>query len=114
MKKYDVFIGYRRETGAETAKHLRDILKARGYRVFFDTDTLSAGNFDEELLRTVKECDDYIIVLPPGTLDRCWDEGDWIRRELECALKTGKNIVPIMFDDFAFPEKLPEEINEIR
>ncbi|MBR1633519.1 MAG: toll/interleukin-1 receptor domain-containing protein [Lachnospiraceae bacterium] len=114
MKKYDVFIGYRRETGAETAKHLRDVLKARGYRVFFDTDTLSAGNFDEELLRTVKECDDYIIVLSLGTLDRCWDEGDWIRRELECALKTGKNIVPIMFDDFAFPEKLPEEINEIR
>ena len=114
MKKYDVFIGYRRETGAETAKHLRDVLKARGYRVFFDTDTLSAGNFDEELLRTVKECDDYIIVLSLGTLDRCWDEGDWIRRDLECALKTGKNIVPIMFDDFAFPEKLPEEINEIR
>ena len=46
MKKYDIFISYRRNLGAETAKHLRDVLQAKGYRVFFDTDTLSSGNFN--------------------------------------------------------------------
>lgn len=42
MKKagYDIFISYRRETGADIAKHLRDVLVSKGYSVFFDTDSL--------------------------------------------------------------------------
>ena len=59
MKKYDIFISYRRNLGAETAKHLRDVLQAKGYRVFFDTDTLSSGNFNTELLRVIEECSDF-------------------------------------------------------
>ena len=42
--EYDVFISYRRDGGAETAKHLRDVLTERGYRVFFDTDSLRSGD----------------------------------------------------------------------
>ena len=48
-KKYDIFISYRRDGGAETAKHLRDILTAKGYSVFFDTDSLRNGTFNQEL-----------------------------------------------------------------
>ena len=36
MKKYDIFISYRRDGGYETAKHLFDLLIRDGYSVSFD------------------------------------------------------------------------------
>ncbi len=113
-KNYDIFISYRREHGAETAKHLRDILVGKGYRVFFDTDSLRNGNFDTALFDVIKNCKDFIIILQPGTLDRCVNEGDWVRMELSCALQNNKNVIPILGSDFKFPETLPEDINSVR
>ena len=40
MKKYDIFISYRRVGGYETAKHLFDLLSRDGFSVSFDIDTL--------------------------------------------------------------------------
>ena len=39
-KQYDVFISYHRATGADDARLLQQALKARGYNVFFDYDSL--------------------------------------------------------------------------
>ena len=44
-KTFDVFISYRRETGADDARLLQQALKARGYNVFFDYDSLRDGKF---------------------------------------------------------------------
>ena len=111
-RKYDVFISYRRESGAETAKHLRDVLSARGYRVFFDTDSLGRGDFNLELIEIIKNCKDFILVLTPGALDRCQNPDDWVRQELACALAEGKNVIPLIVKNAVFPEKeeLPEDI----
>ena len=111
---YDIFISYRRESGAATAKHLRDVLTARGYSVFFDTDSLRSGSFNQELFQVIRNCKDFILILSPGALDRCSNENDWVRLELACALQNGKNVIPIMSNDFSFPEELPEDISEIR
>ncbi|MCR5521674.1 MAG: toll/interleukin-1 receptor domain-containing protein [Lachnospiraceae bacterium] len=111
---YDIFISYRRENGASTAKHLRDILTSKGYRVFFDTDSLRSGDFNRELLDVIKGCTDFIIILSPNALDRCVNEQDWVRQELACALDHGKNIVPVMSDKFVFPETLPKDVDAIR
>ena len=35
-KAFDVFISYRRETGADDARLLQQALRERGYNVFFD------------------------------------------------------------------------------
>ena len=113
-RKYDIFISYRREGGEDFAKHLHDILAGRGYSVFFDTDTLRSGDFNVELFDRIGECTDFIIVLSPNALDRCVNEKDWVRQELACALREGKNIVPIRSAKFHFPEELPEDIDAIR
>ena len=112
--KYDIFISYRRENGADAAKHLRDILVAKGYSVFFDTDSLQSGDFNRALLGFIENCTDFIIILSPNALDRCVNENDWVRQELACALRNGKYIIPVMHKNFHFPEELPEEINDIR
>ena len=114
MKKYNVFISYRRENGAELAKHLKDVLQAKGYQVFFDTDTLSSGNFDSQLFSVIEQCEDFVIILSEGALDRCVNEDDWVRKELACALRNEKNVIPIMNEKFTFPATLPEDIDEIR
>ena len=111
---YDIFISYRRDNGADTAKHLRDILTERGYRVFFDTDSLRSGDFNRELLDVIKACTDFIIILSPNSLDRYINEDDWVRQELACALAEDKNVIPVMSGKFTFPEELPEDIDGIR
>lgn len=112
-KRYDVFISYRRDGGEATAKILHDKLCDLGYQVFFDVESLRSGLFNLKLYSVIDECTDVVVVLSPGALDRCENEGDWLRREVEYALEKGKNIIPIMLRGFNFPEKLPESIETL-
>lgn len=113
-KKYDVFISYRRDGGESTAKMLRDQLVSLNYRVFFDVESLRSGDFNVALFSVIEECRDFLLVLSPGALDRCENENDWVRLEIEHALGNNLNVVPIMLRRFTFPEKLPQSIEPIR
>ncbi len=113
-KKYDVFISYRREGGEQTALLISEFLKRKGYRTFFDIDTLRAVHFPKELLRVIDECNDFVLVLPPHALDRCENEKDYLRIEIERALQGNKRIIPILLNGFEFPAQLPESIHEIQ
>jgi len=44
--QYDIFISYRRDA-FELANLFATRLKALGYRVFFDVETMNAGKFNE-------------------------------------------------------------------
>ncbi len=114
MKKYDIFISYRRNGGEFTAKTLRDKLEDLGYRVFFDVESLRSGNFNTELYSVIENCKDFIIVMSPGSLDRCTNQDDWVRLELEKALRCNKNVVPVLLRGFSFPDELPDSIDEVR
>ena len=46
MDKYQIFISYRREGGAELAGRITDQLKSLGYKVFFDVETMRSGKFN--------------------------------------------------------------------
>ncbi|HJA70485.1 MAG TPA: TIR domain-containing protein [Candidatus Lachnoclostridium stercoravium] len=113
-KKYDIFISYRRDGGESTAKILRDKLEELGYHVFFDVESLRSGDFNTRLYSVIDECQDFLIVLSPNALDRCVNEDDWVRLEIEHALKKEKNIVPVMLRGFFFPSKLPDSIEPLR
>lgn len=113
-KRYDVFISYRRDGGEETAKHLRDALTERGYNVFLDVESLRNGPFNEALYQVIDNSKDFILILPEHGLDRCSNENDWVRLEIERAKAANKNIVPVMLKGFTFPEELPESIDFIR
>ena len=110
--RYAVFISYRREGGAETARLIHEKLEKRGLKAFLDVDDMRSGHFDERLLREIESAPHFIVILTPGCLDRCASETDWLRREIAHAIATQRNIVPIMKDGFRFPEKedLPQDI----
>lgn len=116
MKKYDVFISYRRDGGYDTAKHLNDLLVRDGYRVSFDIDTLRSGDFDTQLLERIDQCKDFILIVDQHAFDRTLDSAfdpkkDWLRCELAYALKKHKNIVPVFLAGVkGFPEGLPSDV----
>ncbi|MDE7354932.1 MAG: TIR domain-containing protein [Acetatifactor sp.] len=113
-KKYDIFISYRRDGGESTARILRDELTEKGYRVFLDVESLSSGSFDTKLFSVIDECRDFLVILSPGALNRCGEEEDWVRLEIEHALEKDKNIIPVFLRGFTFPEKMPESIERLR
>lgn len=119
MNRYDIFISYRREGGYDTAKHLYDLLARDGYRVSFDIDTLTRGDFDISLLKRIDECKDFILIVDQHAFDRTLDlrfnpKKDWMRQELAHALKKRKNIIPVFLNGVSkFPENLPDDIRGV-
>ena len=109
---YDVFISYRRDA-FESANLFATRLKALGYRVFFDVETMNAGKFNEQLLDVISKCKDFVLVLSPNALNRCNDKDDWVRRETLYAMECNKNIIPIMLSGFVWPDKMPEGMEEL-
>ncbi len=116
MKKkqqtYDVFISYRRAGGAQYARNLQVLLQMRGYKVFLDYDELIEGFFRPEIEAAIRNSDVYLLVLSEGALDRCNEEGNWVRREIEIALDAKKVFVPINADNSykGMPADVPEAI----
>lgn len=103
----DIFISYRRDGGFEMARLLYECFRNAGFSVFFDLEELSSGQFNEKLYQEIEGCENFVLVLPPHSLDRCSSEKDWLRLEIEHAIKHKKNIIPIMMGGFEFPSQLP-------
>ncbi len=112
--KPTVFISYRRDGGSELARLLYEALTRRGYSTFFDVETLRSGPFDAALYRRIEDAVDVVVVLPPNSLDRCRNEGDWFRLEIAHALSRKKNVVPVMMPGFVWPEAIPNDIAAVR
>lgn len=112
--KYDVFISYRRDGGAEKAELVKSVLLERGYgadRIFMDTRSLGTGNYAENLSAAIGESVNVLVVVTRGCFDNLPAEGNWVR-EIRTAMALGKNIVPVYFDGIfeIDPESVPESI----
>lgn len=102
---YDIFISYRRKgAGSGVAGELQAKLENLGYKVFLDVDDIGSGQFPDQIKRAVEECRDFLLVLAPGTLDRCVDEEDWVRREIILAQDLNKNIIGVGLPGFVMPD----------
>lgn len=113
-QKGKVFISYRREGGINIARTVLAELEKRGYDVFLDLEGLGAGKFNEALLHEIETSSNFVLILSPGSLDRCANQGDWVRTEIRHAMNKGINIVPIIIEPFDYPKNLPSEIKGIR
>lgn len=96
-----VFLSYRR-TNATWALAIFQNLTQNGYDVFFDYDGVAGGDFERVILENIQARAHFLVLLTPSALERCGDAHDWLRREIETALDTRRNIVPLMLDGFEF------------
>lgn len=115
-RKYDVFISYRRATGQMVALVLEQALEARGFKVFFDFNSIRDGQFNERIFAAIEEASVIVLIMSESALDLCVQKDDWVRAELEHALKFGKKIVPVapLGQKKSFPDNLPESLKNLR
>jgi hypothetical protein len=96
-----VFISYRR-TNVPWALAISHNLTQHGYDVFFDFNGIASGDFEQVILGNIKAREHFLVLLTPWALERCGEPTDWLRREIETALDTKRNIVPVMLEGFDF------------
>jgi len=89
-----VFISYRRTNFPWALAIFKD-LEHHGYDVFFDFSGIASGDFESVILRNIKARAHFLVVLTPSALEHSNEPGDWLRREIETALGSKRNIVPL-------------------
>jgi tetratricopeptide (TPR) repeat protein len=77
-------------------------LTAQGFDVFLDFRSINSGDFEQVIIENIKARAHFLVLLTPSALDNSNDPDDWLRREIELALDTKRNIVPIMLEGFDF------------
>jgi hypothetical protein len=121
-----VFISYRREDSIAMAGRIRDQLAARfgADNVFFDIDTIPLGvDFRQHIDKMVADCDVVLVIIGRRWLDvtdsaelrRLDQPGDFVRLEVEAALRRGIPVVPVLVDGASVPNesKLPSSLAEL-
>lgn len=120
-----VFISYRRRDSAASCGRLYDwLVSALGVeRVFRDIDSLAPGTlFADRLRRSVAECDAFIVLIGPSWLAaepegrrRLDDPDDFVRLEIETALRQGKPVFPVLVEGARMPtaSELPASVAPI-
>ncbi|MBQ7088021.1 MAG: TIR domain-containing protein [Clostridia bacterium] len=111
---YDVFISYRSKGGADLAGRIKDRLLAEGFHPFYASEEMKSGRYDHQLYDRIAECEHFVLVLPPKGLHKCISKSDWVRKEIEYALKNKKHIITVHMPGFQFPKQLPASIDVIR
>ena len=81
---HEFFISYRR-ADTQAAQKIWQALRDRGHRVFFDTDSLDAGDFTENIRAAIESCEMFVAILTERSLERMArdPETDMVRKELE-------------------------------
>ncbi len=95
-----VFISYRRDVSKYLALMIFKDLQQNGYDVFLDVEKIDSGSWESVILNQIAARTHFVLLLTPGTLDRCIDHNDVLRREIEQAIHLGRNIVPLFADKF--------------
>src|SRR5262249_10315255 len=96
-----VFISYRRTDESWGLAIFQDLTQ-HGYDVFIDYDGIASGNFETVILENIRARAHFLVLLTPTALERCGDPRDWMGREIEAALDSQRNIVPVMLAGFDF------------
>ncbi len=97
------------------ARIVQSEIEKRGHSVFLDVDDLGPNQFDEKLLTQIEMAPNFVLILAPGSLDRCVEKDDWLHREIAHAIISESNIIPVMIDNFQYPpkESLPSDIKDL-
>ncbi|MFI7602615.1 4a-hydroxytetrahydrobiopterin dehydratase [Actinoplanes sp. NPDC049681] len=118
-----IFISYRRSDSAADAGRLRTTLKdlLRGCAIFMDTSSIEPGAvWPDRLRQSLTDATAVLVVIGPDWIraadewgERLIDqETDWVRREIEAALGSGKPVIPLLVRDARMPpaERLPAAV----
>lgn len=95
-----VFISYA-HVDKPQVRDLVEILDAGGHDPWFDHHLTVGKDWMEELLKVIRQCDAFIYVLSPQSV-----ESDWCQWEFQQAVELGKPILPVLLKKTFVPEPL--------
>jgi Tol biopolymer transport system component len=121
-----IFLSYRREDAAPYARLLQYQLSERfpDARVFMDLDSIEAGlDFAEVIRDAVDSCAVLVALIGRQWATAADEEGrrrlddpdDYVRFEVQTALKRGVRVIPVLVDDARPPrqQQLPAELHKL-
>lgn len=115
---FDVFISYRRKGGSEQAQLVKSELRQRGIadnRIFLDTHSLHEGDFRQKIAKAISLSINIVVIISKGCFDEVRETDYWYM-EIREAMKQGKRIIPILFDNIVSLDALsiPSDLNELK
>ena len=121
-----IFISYRRTDAAAEAGRIYDYLENHFGResIFKDVDTIDFGdNFRDRIHEAVGQCQILLAVIGKNWLQakdskgrqRLENPADWVRLEVETALKRDVRVIPVLLDGVEMPSfhDLPEALQPL-
>ena len=118
-----IFLSYRRSDSGDASLRLYEAIRSRfgAESIYMDTASTAWGEeWPNALEDAISAADVVIVVIGSGWITAQGDWGrrridqpdDWVRREIELALGSGKPILPVLVGDAPMPppEALPSEI----
>lgn len=121
-----VFISYRRDDSVDIAGRLADRLadKLGVSSIFMDIASIPAGaDFAQVIREEIEQCDVLLAVIGPKWADAIDSSGrrrldnpdDFIRREIESALRRAIPVVPVLVGGSSMPrsQDMPEPLREL-
>jgi pterin-4a-carbinolamine dehydratase len=126
MQKPLVFVSYRRDDEGPASRFIKvELDKIFGSEhIFMDLDNIRRGDKWKDTINTsLQECDCLIVIIGKNWL-RLQDENfirridkkeDWVRKEVETALRRKIKIVPLLMGGVTLPQKeaLPKSIQKL-
>ena len=115
--RYEIFISYRRDGGAERAELLKLLFEKHGYipdQIFMDTHSIDSCNFKQRIKEAIFQAKYFVLVVCEGNFDKVKPEDYWIF-EIEEAMSLQKQIIPVFFDGIGGIDsgKLPVNIKPL-
>ena len=115
-----IFISYRRDDSASDTGRIYDRLAQEFGRdnVFKDVDSIPFGvDFAQHIDQEVSRCQVLLVVIGKAWLsDRLQNPDDFVRLEIESALKRGIPVVPVLLEGVTGPpprDQLPESLQPL-
>jgi hypothetical protein len=120
-----VFLSYRREDSSMAVQHLRESLgRLIGEdKIFRDVDSIPIGeNFETVIGEAIRCASACLVVIGPNWLtatqggrQRLFDQQDFVRIEVEQALKAAIEVIPVLVDGARMPNatELPAAIRKL-
>lgn len=72
------------------------------------------GKFNSQIYDAIEQADDFILIMSKDALARCAEPEDWVRIEIEHALKHNKNIILVSTEpEIIFPDNLPLTLKDL-
>jgi hypothetical protein len=100
FETFDAFLSYASEDYA-LAKLICESLQNHHERhVFLDFDRMTGGPFPEQLRSAIATTRNFIVILTPRWLEKFHREESWVRAELEQAIESHCQIIPVLADGF--------------